>query len=249
MGLAQEATGEHRSNFGLVEVTGHPFDVQVDLVPDGGGPPVASQTYNLRPYEAVQYNIAALGGPPGDNQLLRVIGVGGEGRAIAFGSYLDNNTGDPSSIQAAVGGDGPYWLAGTWVGRAMNVTDPRPETMHNVNVVVNNDPETQTTTVTYQQDGTVLGMPDPGPATFVGQVSGLGYTVTGTTGTSETYGTVEFTVNPWGRITGMLTDIPHQDYSDVQFTGSLTIDVISLRLEVNLGTHTQDTYVVVEHQW
>jgi len=96
-GVGQDASV--RTNVGWVETTGHSCSIQVQRL-DGNGTTVASQTYSVGPYAVVQRgNILNELGGVGGNQRLRISVVSGTCRLLAFGSRLDNNTNDPSTIE------------------------------------------------------------------------------------------------------------------------------------------------------
>ena len=109
IGLAQDASGAWRSNFGFVETAGAPATVEVQRL-DGSGNEIASKVYTVREREAKQFNIGDIVGPAATNQRLRIRVTEGVGRILAFGSRLDNVSGDPSTVEMTVSGgrDGTY---------------------------------------------------------------------------------------------------------------------------------------------
>ena len=109
IGLAYDSEGIWRSNFGFVETTGAPATVEVQRL-DEHGAVQGSKSYPVREREARQFPLTDIAGPLGGNVRLRVRVSAGSGRVVAFGSRLDNRTGDPSTVEMAVAGgrDGTY---------------------------------------------------------------------------------------------------------------------------------------------
>ena len=103
IGLAQDAAGFWRSNFGFVETTGGAATVVVELI-DGKGAPLATWTPSgtdvAGGYAAQQFSVVKIpGAPQGFNQRLRVRVTNGSGKVLAFASRVDNRTGDPSTVE------------------------------------------------------------------------------------------------------------------------------------------------------
>jgi len=98
IGLAQDQAGTARINFGFVETTGNGATVEVTKR-DASGAALATKSYALAGYEATQVNITDVGGALGTNQRLTATVTAGSGRVLAFGSQLDNNTGDPYTVE------------------------------------------------------------------------------------------------------------------------------------------------------
>ncbi|MFN3414253.1 MAG: hypothetical protein ACK42L_09365, partial [Thermoanaerobaculum sp.] len=96
-GLEESTT--FRTNVGWVEVTGNECSLQVAQV-DGNGTTVFSKTYAVKGYAVVQKGsiLNELGGA-GPNRRLRFTVVSGSGQVLVFGSRLDNNSNDPSTIE------------------------------------------------------------------------------------------------------------------------------------------------------
>jgi len=96
-GVGQDAGT--RTNVGWVEVTGNPCAIEVQRL-DGNGTSLSSKSYDVGAYAVVQKSsiLNELGGG-GSNQRLRVRVVSGDCGILAFGSRLDNNTNDPSTIE------------------------------------------------------------------------------------------------------------------------------------------------------
>lgn len=109
IGLAQDDTGAWRTNFGFVETTGQTCTVTVQAFDTLGAPLGGARTFSVLPYSQRQYGIGEIQGGPGLNRRLRVAVTDGEGKVIAFGSRIDNRTGDPSTVEmAGQGRDGVY---------------------------------------------------------------------------------------------------------------------------------------------
>jgi len=121
-GLAQDAGGVWRSNFGFVEVTGQNCTVLAELL-DGNGNVQGSKSYPLAGFEALQPAITDIGGPLGANQRVRLSVTSTTGAIVPFGSRVDNTTGDPTTMEQIRGTDiTPLVLAGTWNGPYQNYT-------------------------------------------------------------------------------------------------------------------------------
>ena len=97
IGLSYDAAGTFRANFGFVETTGNSATVVVDKR-DGSGALLASKTYTIGAYGAMQVKITDVGGPLGTDQRLVLNVTQGSGRIIAFASQIDNRTGDPYTV-------------------------------------------------------------------------------------------------------------------------------------------------------
>jgi hypothetical protein len=103
VGLAQDAQGVWRSNFGFVETTGKAVTVAVELL-DSKGVLLASWipggSEALGGYGAQQFAISKIpSAPQGVNQRVRVRATAGSGKLLAFASRIDNRTGDPSTVE------------------------------------------------------------------------------------------------------------------------------------------------------
>lgn len=99
IGLAESTTW--RSNLFVVETTGNSVTFQVQRV-DSGGNVLASFSDTIGAREAKQYNKvlqAKLGGSNVTNQRLLVTITGGSGALLAGASFIDNRTGDPSTVE------------------------------------------------------------------------------------------------------------------------------------------------------
>ena len=88
---------------------------------DSSGATLASKSYTLGAYEPRQYGITDVGGSLGTNQRLLATVTSGTGKVLAFGSQVDNRTGDPYTVDMVTplgtgGGttgtfDGVVWTA------------------------------------------------------------------------------------------------------------------------------------------
>jgi len=109
IGLAQDDTGAWRTNFGFVETTGQACTVTVQAFDTLGNALGGARTFSVVPYTQRQYNVQEIQGGPGENRRLRVAVTEGAGKVLAFGSRIDNRTGDPSTVEmAGQGRDGVY---------------------------------------------------------------------------------------------------------------------------------------------
>ena len=109
IGLAQDQAGVWRTNFGFVETTGESCTVVVQAFDPLGTPLGSSRSFVTRPFSQRQFNIGEVQGALGSNRRLRLSVSEGQGKVIAFGSRIDNLTGDPSTVEmAGAGRDGVY---------------------------------------------------------------------------------------------------------------------------------------------
>ncbi len=109
IGLAQDDTGAWRTNFGFVETTGQTCTVTVQAFDGLGTALGGARTFSVLPFSQLQPNIQEIQGGPGENRRLRVSVTEGSGKVLAFGSRIDNRTGDPSTVEmAGQGRDGEY---------------------------------------------------------------------------------------------------------------------------------------------
>jgi len=99
--VAQPADGAFRTNFGMVETTGSNVDVTVGLL-DGDGIELASASYTLGPFEAVQRSLTSLAPDAAvESGRLHVAVTGGSGAVIAFASTVANGavSQDPTTLE------------------------------------------------------------------------------------------------------------------------------------------------------
>lgn len=109
VGLAQDDAGAWRTNFGFVETAGASCTVAVQAFDEQGAPLGGARTFPVLPYSQRQFGIGEIQGGPGVNRRLRVTVTDGPGKVMAFGSRIDNRTGDPSTVEmAGHGRDGVY---------------------------------------------------------------------------------------------------------------------------------------------
>jgi len=107
-------TGEnHRVNIGITEVTGESATVAVTLLDSGNGVALGPSTFHLvEPHANIQLN-GVLSGPKtasAGDPYVAVAVVQGEGRIVAYGSVIDNRTGDAVFITGATPKITPYLL-------------------------------------------------------------------------------------------------------------------------------------------
>ena len=125
VGLDQDdfqSFGDWRSNLALVETTGHPVDLTLERV-NGDGSVVGSIPYHLDGYMVSQLNYAltSIVNTPGTNQRVRVSVTGGTGAVVVAASRINNNSGDPSTVEMV--GQG---RAGDYVCRIEKTNFPAP---------------------------------------------------------------------------------------------------------------------------
>lgn len=88
-----------RTNVGLAEISGAEALVRLRVV-DGGGREQWGTLISLLPGQQHQISLALAGAPPFVNGYAWVDVVGGSGRVLAYGSVIDNRSGDPIYIPA-----------------------------------------------------------------------------------------------------------------------------------------------------
>jgi hypothetical protein len=88
-------TAEFRSNIGFAEVAGAAAEVHVRLY-NAGGVAVSDEIYGLAPFGHIQSRVGATG-----EALRAEVSVVGAGRVLAYGSTIDNRSGDAMFIPAA----------------------------------------------------------------------------------------------------------------------------------------------------
>lgn len=96
-----EESAEFRSNVGLVEMSGRSVRVAITAhVPDSKVSPTVE--VDLAPYESRQFGsiLALLGLGTTYNGRIAFTVIGGSGRVAAYGSTIDNRTGDPTYMPA-----------------------------------------------------------------------------------------------------------------------------------------------------
>ncbi|MGE5236203.1 MAG: hypothetical protein ACM3O7_07635 [Acidobacteriota bacterium] len=109
IGLAQDAAGVWRSNFGFVETNGAACTVTAQLVDASGAAVGDAKSYPVAARSQRQFNLGDLVTSPGTNLRLRVGVSDGQGKVVAFANVIDNRSGDPSNVDmAGQGHDGTY---------------------------------------------------------------------------------------------------------------------------------------------
>ena len=88
-----------RTNVGLAEISGAEALVRLRVV-DGGGRELWGTMISLLPGQQHQISLALAGAPSFVNGYAWVDVVGGSGRVLAYGSVIDNRSGDPIYIPA-----------------------------------------------------------------------------------------------------------------------------------------------------
>jgi hypothetical protein len=117
IGLAQDATGDWRTNVGLVEVAGFPCTVEAQLLDSTGGALGSAVQIPLTALESRQFPITELGGTAGTNARVRLRVATGTGRVLAWADRIDNRTGDPANVE--IGGAS---INGVYVGKLDKTT-------------------------------------------------------------------------------------------------------------------------------
>lgn len=154
IGLAQDEGDTWRTNIGFLETTGNAATIEIQRL-DGMGNVLGATALGLRPREPKQFSITNVGGPAGINQRVRVRIAAGSGRVVAFGSRLDNRTGDPSTIEMTTSTS----VSGARTGAALvrlNMPIPeraRPTFLQNRSTLVANG-------FTLAADGSSISFPD-----------------------------------------------------------------------------------------
>jgi hypothetical protein len=97
--LQLEQSDRYRTNIGLAETTGKKVDLEVSLVlPDTKVTPVVPVT--LEAGQFIQFPMTVFNAGTVYNARISVKVVGGSGRATAYGSVIDQATGDPTYVPA-----------------------------------------------------------------------------------------------------------------------------------------------------
>jgi subtilisin-like proprotein convertase family protein len=100
LAIAQLArTGSLRTNLGVAEITGAPVTVRI-VVKDAGGRELWAGLERLAGFEQRQLSLALAGAPEFPNGYAWIEVVEGDGRVLAYGSVIDNRSGDPIFVPA-----------------------------------------------------------------------------------------------------------------------------------------------------
>jgi len=225
-GLAQDSAGTWRSNFGLVEEMGQSCTVQADVL-DGAGNVVGSKTYQVLPFEAMQPAITDIGAPAGTNQRVRLSVTAGNGAIIAFGSLIDNTTGDPTTSDQVRGLVlSATELAGTWAGSWNNVTFG---STGGATIVVTPNVPARTAQFQVTLTGSVFGGGAPPPETEAATLTPDGIVVN----TQSAFaGALTATITPAGIITGQAVPPAGSPIAKVTFFGYATRTQMNIAYEV-----------------
>ncbi|HJT18300.1 MAG TPA: hypothetical protein VJ853_12960, partial [Thermoanaerobaculia bacterium] len=116
-----ENSAGYRSNIGFAEVSGAPVEVHVRYF-DETGPLIGSEVYGLAPFSHSQVHVTP------DGEAIRAeVTVVGAGRVVAYGSVVDNQSGDAMFIPAArvrqgyipaihaAGANATLWRTDVWI--------------------------------------------------------------------------------------------------------------------------------------
>lgn len=98
-GVTQGAAENFRYNFGLVNVEPGPATVRVSLR-NPAGTALGEKSYDLRAYEAAQYNVTdVVPGLVATNGLLWATVTGGTGRVVLYGTQIANGSNDSAGFE------------------------------------------------------------------------------------------------------------------------------------------------------
>jgi subtilisin family serine protease/subtilisin-like proprotein convertase family protein len=104
---------DRRVNIGFTETTGHPARVAVTLLDSQSGVAIGSSTFHdIEPYANIQINgvLPDSQAAPGSDPYVAVAVVQGAGRVTAYGSTIDNRTGDAVFVTGTIVEVTPYLL-------------------------------------------------------------------------------------------------------------------------------------------
>ncbi|HVN76092.1 MAG TPA: hypothetical protein VMT19_07225 [Thermoanaerobaculaceae bacterium] len=225
-GLAQDSSAAWRSNFGVVEEIGQSCTVQAEVL-DTTGNVLGTKTYQLLPFEAIQPSITDIGAPLGTNQRVRLSVTAGNGAIIAFGSLVDNVTGDPTTSDQVRGLVlSATELAGTWSGAWNNVTFGSTGT---ATIVVTPNVPARTAQFNVTLTGSVFGGSPPPPENEAATLTPDGIAVNSE---SAFAGALTATITPAGIITGQATPPSSSPIAKVTFFGYATAKQMNIAYEV-----------------
>lgn len=178
-----ENSDAFRSNIGFAEVSGSPAEVHVRYI-DESGAVIANEIYGIAPFGHAQTAMTAKG-----EAVRAEVTVIGSGRVLAYGSMIDNQSGDAIFIPAArvrqgfipmihaPGVNGTFWRTDVWFSRTNDGATVLRDVMHSDGVswgFAGNANELVTTrTYTTIGNGTYgqfvpPGIPSSDPATLIG---------------------------------------------------------------------------------
>ncbi|HYS53716.1 MAG TPA: M36 family metallopeptidase [Thermoanaerobaculia bacterium] len=124
-----ENTIGFRSNIGFAEVAGVAGEVRVRFY-DGAGNAVAEEVYGIAPFGHVQTRVN-----PAGEALRAEVTVAGDARVLAYGSMVDNTSGDAVFIPAArvrngmfpaihsAGANGTLWRTDVWLSNPSSAAE------------------------------------------------------------------------------------------------------------------------------
>ena len=97
--LQMEDSDRFKSNIGFAEVSGKPVTLEVAVFrPNSNAPAVLEVNLEPNQFQQLGSLLASLGLGEMYNARISVRAIGGEGRALAYGSLIDHRTGDPTYI-------------------------------------------------------------------------------------------------------------------------------------------------------
>jgi len=210
------------------------------------GAEAGTGSFSVPPWGAFYTALAPIVGQAPGDLVLRVDVTSGE--AWCAGSRIDDSTGDPFTLAAAVVAGGQRFdataYAGTWLGEWHNTTFGSSGA---ASATITVDTSTMTFTLVSDLDGFVFGASDPPPETYTGPYDENGVSLTAN---SETFGTTHMTVTPDGQVSGSSTDVPNASIDSVQYSGTITPTTYSVSYTVVFsgGGGTADGVVTMTKQ-
>lgn len=107
------AGSDHRVNIGVTETIGHPATVALTLLDSQNGVALGASTFlAIEPYSNIQINgvLPDHERAPGSDPYVAIAVVQGTGRVTAYGSVIDNRTGDAVFVAGATPEVAPFLL-------------------------------------------------------------------------------------------------------------------------------------------
>ncbi len=213
IGLRQD--GGSRSN--LFAVAG-PNGAELSLTARApNGSTMGSASYSVPPWGALYAPLTDLvGGSPGDVSVLASVS---SGSAWFAGSRIDQASGDPFTAAAAAADPtlvNAAALSGTYVGNWYNETFG---STGSAQMTLSVDLAASTFSATVDLGGNVFGGANPPPQTFTGTLEPGGGTIALT---SQVFGTASASIDPRGRMTSSLTNLPVAGIDRVESNGIIS---------------------------
>jgi subtilisin-like proprotein convertase family protein len=98
-----QSTADFRTNVGFAEVNGSSGTVRVTLFDAATGAVLSQQDFSVTPFDQLQFPVAGAALMTAELQV-----ISGEARIVAYGSVIDNHSGDPIYVAASVPIPGNY---------------------------------------------------------------------------------------------------------------------------------------------